>query len=111
MTDGSEARIYAAYSDDNDDEIAFCGKRLLAQEIEEGLKIDPATAEVTAVYDWLLNGHGALPDLRVETGKMKRNFYANRPGVWFLVNFENLPHHTRNALWKKHKSRLQPPSW
>jgi hypothetical protein len=59
----------------------------LAIRKEEGLKIDPRTAEVEWTYAQVLDPYGVYPDLPPECDCVGRAYFARRPGsdvwVWF----------------------------
>jgi hypothetical protein len=73
---------------------------------EEGLKIDPATAEVDWSYEQVLDPYGVCPDLPEECQQVGRAYFARRPGSDIWVEFGDLPEKTREALWSRHGSRL-----
>jgi hypothetical protein len=82
----------------------------LAIRKEAGLKIDPETAEVQYWYGRTLDPYGVYPDLAEELQTVGRVYFARSPGSDVWVNFRDLPNTTRDALWKKHQSRLMFPA-
>ena len=84
-------------------------REFLAIRKEEGLKIDPSTAEVTWWYAQVLDPYGVHPDLS-EDFRVGREYFARRPGGDIWVEFGDLPEKTCDALWKRHKSELAFPA-
>ena len=84
-------------------------REFLAIRKEEGLKIDPSTAEVSGGYAQVLDPYGVDPDLP-ESFAVGREYFARRPGSDIWVEFGDLPEKTRDALWKRHKSELAFPA-
>jgi hypothetical protein len=82
----------------------------LAIRKEAGLKIDPETAEVFWRYGQTLDPYGVYPDLPEECRQIGREYFARAPGSDVWVNFCDLPEATRDALWKKHSSKLAFPA-
>ena len=82
----------------------------LASRKEEGLKIDPATAEVEWTYTQVLDPYGVYPDLPEDCRCVGRAYFARRPGSDIWVEFDDLPERTRHALWNRHKSKLAFPA-
>jgi len=76
------------------------GKHNEAIRKEIGLKIDPETAEVTWIGSLVVQGYRQ---------QERRSCFARAPGSDLWVNFDDLPEATREALWKKHSSRLPEP--
>jgi hypothetical protein len=95
-------------------------KEMTAEEIEieqwlavrkaEGLKIDPATAEVDWTYAQTLDPYGFYPDLPEDCQQVGRAHFARRPGSEVWVVFGDLPEKTREALWNRHKTKLAFPA-
>jgi hypothetical protein len=77
----------------------------LAIRTEAGLKIDPETAEVEWEYAQTLDPYGLDPDLPEECQCVGREYFARSPGSDVWVHFGDLPEATRDALWKKHRSK------
>ena len=77
---------------------------------EAGLKIDPETAEVTWEYAQILDPYGLHPDLPPECDQVGRAYFARSPGSEVWVEFGDLPDATRDALWRKHRSKLAFPA-
>ena len=77
---------------------------------EAGQQIDPETAEVDWNYAYTLDPYGVDPDLPEELQQVGREYFARSPGSDVWVSFHDLPDATRDALWKKHKSRLAFPA-
>jgi hypothetical protein len=73
----------------------------LAIRKEEGLKIDPTTAEVCWCYAQVLDPYGVRPDLPEECQQIGRAYFARRPGGDILVSFHDLPDETREALFRE----------
>jgi hypothetical protein len=82
----------------------------LAIRKEAGLKIDPETAEVEWIYAHTLDPYGVYPELPEEYQQVGREYFARSPGSDVWVEFGDLPEATRDALWKKHKSKLAFPA-
>jgi hypothetical protein len=85
-------------------------KRWLALRKEAALQIDPETAEVDWTYAQTLDPYGVEPDLPEEFWQVGRAYFARSPGSEVWVWFGDLPEKIRDALWKKHKSRLAFPA-
>jgi len=85
-------------------------EKWLAIRREEGLKIDPSTAEVDWSYAQVCDPYGIDPDLPEEYDCIGRAYFARRPGSEVWVCFDDLPEKTRVALWKRHKSKLAFPA-
>jgi hypothetical protein len=82
----------------------------LAIRKEAGLKIDPETAEVEWIYAHTLDPYGVYPELPEEYQQVGREYFARSPGSDVWVEFGDLPEATRDALWKKHRSKLAFPA-
>jgi hypothetical protein len=82
----------------------------LAIRKEAGLKIDPETAEVEWIYAHTLDPYGVYPELPEECQQVGREYFARSPGSDVWVDFGDLPEATRDALWKKHRSKLAFPA-
>jgi hypothetical protein len=82
----------------------------LAARKEEGLKIDPDTAEVDWHYAQTLDPYGVYPDLPEECQCVGRKYFARRPGSEIWVHFNDLPDKVSDALWERHKSKLALPA-
>ena|SRR6478672_5092872 len=85
-------------------------REFLAIRKQEGLKIDPSTAEVTCWYAQVLDPYGVYPDLPEDCYCVGREYFARRPGGDICVVFSDLPKKTRDALWRRHKSELAFPA-
>jgi len=85
-------------------------EEFLAIRKEEGLKIDPKTAEVMWIYAQTLDPYGVYSDLPEECQQVGREYFARSPGSDIWVNFGDLPETTRDALWGKHKRQLAFPA-
>jgi hypothetical protein len=85
-------------------------KQWLAIRKEAGFKIDPETAEVDWNYAQTLDPYGVYPDLPEECRQTGRAYFARSPGSDMWVHFNDLPEETRDALWRKHKSKLAFPT-
>jgi hypothetical protein len=77
---------------------------------EEGLKIDPQTAEVNWVYAQTLDPYGVDPDLPEEYQQIGREYFARSLGGNIWVHFADLPDEIREALWQRYKSKLAFPA-
>lgn len=75
-----------------------------------GLQVDPETAEVEWTYAQTLDPYGDNPNLSKECDQVGREYFARCPGSDVWVCFDDLPDATRDALWKKYKSRLAFPA-
>jgi hypothetical protein len=82
----------------------------LAIRKEEGLKIDPDTAEVDWYYVQTLDPYGVCSDLPLDFRQIGRGYFARSPGSDIWVHFHDLPEKTRDALWERHKSKLAFPA-
>ena len=69
---------------------------------EEGLRIDPDSAEVTCSYAPVLDSYGVAQLIREEEC-VGRVYFARSPGSDIWVCFYDLPDGTREKLWKMHK--------
>jgi hypothetical protein len=85
-------------------------KSWLAIRKETGLKIDPETAEVEWIYAQTLDPYGVYPDLPEDCQQVGREYFARSPGSDIWVCFHDLPKTVRDALWKKHSSKLAFPA-
>jgi hypothetical protein len=74
----------------------------LAIRKEEGLKIDPSTAEVMWIWGQIADPYGIRPELTEEwcVGGL---CFARRPGSDVWVEFGDLPDETRDALRRREK--------
>lgn len=70
----------------------------LAMRKKEGLKIDPANAEVAWVYGLTLDPYGIHPDLPEELQQVGREYFARSPESDIWVSFGDLPEGTRETL-------------
>jgi hypothetical protein len=79
---------------------------------EAGLKIDPETAEVDWNFGYVADpyGIGTEDDIPEELRAIDRLRFARSPGSDVWVYFGDLPDATRDALWRRHKSRLAFPA-
>jgi hypothetical protein len=77
---------------------------------EEGLKINPETAEVDWGYALTLDPYGVGPELPEEYQQVGREYFARSPESDIWVWFGDLPKTTRDALWEKHKRKLKFPA-
>jgi hypothetical protein len=77
---------------------------------EEGLKIDPDTAEVMWEYGYTLDPYGVYPDLPPECQQVGREYFARSPGSEIWVSFCDLPEETYERLWERHKGQLSFPA-
>jgi hypothetical protein len=95
---------------ENADDSNLTIEQWLALRKDEGTRIDPETAEVEWDYIQILDPYGLYPDLTPEEYCIGRGYFARRPGSDVWVCFYDLPDKTRDALWKKHESRLAFPA-
>jgi hypothetical protein len=77
---------------------------------EEGLRIDPSTAEVNWWYAQVVDPYDVCPELHEEWGCVGREYFARRPGSDIWVVFGDLQEQTRDALWERHASKLAFPA-
>jgi hypothetical protein len=77
---------------------------------EEGLKIDPSTAEVFWTHEMTLDPYGIYPELPEKSRQVGREYFARRPGSEIWVHFGDLPDKTREALWTGHSRELAFPA-
>ena len=82
----------------------------LAVRKEAGVKINPETAEVDWNYAHTGDPYGIRSDLPEEYRQIGRVYFARSPGSDIWVHFGDLPEETRDALWKRHKSKLAFPA-
>jgi len=75
-----------------------------------GLHIDPETAEVEWTYAQTLDPYGDGLDLPEEYRCVGREYFARSPGSDIWISFDDLPKGVREALWKKHQSKLAFPA-
>jgi hypothetical protein len=87
-------------------------ERWLALRKEEGLRIDPETAEVDWSYAQTLDPYGVLDEweLPEEFHSIGREYFARVPGSDIWVEFGDLPGAVRDALWKRHSRQLAFPA-
>jgi hypothetical protein len=83
----------------------FDVEKWLAIRKEEGLKINPETAEVMWTYAQTLDPYGVDPDLPEELQQVGREDFARSPESNIWIHFGDLPEETRNALWQRHKRK------
>jgi len=81
----------------------------LAIRKQAGLQIDPETAEVEWIYAQMFDPYGVKP-VPEEYWCVGREYFARSPGSDVWVWFSDLPDATRDALWKKHSSKLAFPA-
>jgi hypothetical protein len=74
----------------------------LAARKEEGLKIDPETAETEWWYAQTVDPYDVDPDLPEEFWQVGREYFASSPGSDIWVSFGDLPKATCERLWAKH---------
>jgi hypothetical protein len=84
----------------------------LAIRREEGLKIDPETAEVEWSYAQTLDPYGVMDEweLPEEFHQVGREYFARAPGRDIWVEFGDLPKETRDKLWNRHSRKLAFPA-
>jgi hypothetical protein len=82
----------------------------LAIRKEAARQIDPETAEVDWWYVQTMDPYGVDPDLPEECQQVGRGYFACSRGSDVWVSFYDLPAATRDALWKKHSSKLAFPA-
>ena len=84
--------------------------KLKEERLEEGRKIDPATAEVKWTYAEIGDPYGDGIELP-EDWQVGREYFARRPGSEVWVSFRDLPDATREALGEQDESELEffPP--
>ena len=75
----------------------------LAIRTEEGLKIDPETAEVMWTYAMDFDPYSVMDEweLPEEVRQMGREHFARAPGSDIWVAFGDLPRETREKLWSR----------
>jgi hypothetical protein len=88
----------------------FDVERWLATKKEAGLEIDPETAEVRWEYGQVMDPYGVHKDLPEECWQVGRQYFARSLGSDIWVHFHDLPDDTRDALWKRHQSKLAFPA-
>lgn len=79
---------------------------------EEGLKIDPETAEVSCWYARTFDPYGALDEWEMWeqiSDDVSREGFARAPGNGIWVHFDDLPKETRDKLYEKYRPKLPPP--
>jgi hypothetical protein len=74
-----------------------------------GREINPETAEVKWWYAQTLDHYG-VHDLPEEYQQVGREYFACALGTNLWISFADLPETTRDALWKKHSSKLAFPA-
>ena len=82
----------------------------LAIRVEQGRRIDPATAEVEWWYALTLDPYGVHNDLPEDCRQVGREYFARDPNSDVWVWFGDLPADTSHALWERHKSVLAFPA-
>jgi hypothetical protein len=73
----------------------------LAIRKEAGLKIEPATAEVTFGWKYVTDPYGAFSDLTEAERVVGRAYFARSPDSDIWVGFDDLPEETSDELWKR----------
>lgn len=73
---------------------------------DEGLIIDPQTAEVTWSFEYTVDPYGVHPDIPDDLQQVGREYFARRPGSDVWVHFSDLPDETHERLWTMYGSRL-----
>jgi hypothetical protein len=87
-------------------------KRWRAIRKEEGLKIDPETAEVSCWYARTFDPYGMLDEWELceqISNDVSCEDFARTPGSDIWVHFDDLSKETRDKLYEKHKRKLPPP--
>jgi hypothetical protein len=82
----------------------------LAIRKQEGLKIDPETAEVDWDYVQTFDPYGVWPDMPEKEQQVERGHFARSPGSNIWVHFRDLTRRTAAVLWKRHKAKLVFPA-
>lgn len=77
---------------------------------DEGLRIDPETAEVFWSYEYTADPYGAYPDIQEEFPQVGREYFARAPGSEIWIWFGDLPDAVYKKLWEKHKAKLAFPA-
>jgi hypothetical protein len=77
---------------------------------QEGMRIDPETAEVDWSYAETFDPYGLGLELSDELRQVGREYFARNPGSDIWVVFQDLPEGTRNKLWEMHSSKLAFPA-
>jgi hypothetical protein len=74
---------------------------------EEGLRIDPDTAEVDCSYRNDYDPYGILDHLEIpeELNWTSRQYFARAPGSEIWVSFQDLPERTVNKFYRQKNSR------
>jgi hypothetical protein len=70
-----------------------------------GQSIDPETADAQT-----LDPYGIDPDLPDEYWQLGREYFACDPNSDVWLHFDDLPDAAREALWRKHRSKLAFPA-
>jgi hypothetical protein len=78
-------------------------ERWLTVRREEGLKIDPETAEIACWYGQTMDPYGVDPDLPEELQQYGAEYFARRPDNNIWVSFMDLPDETREKIWARSK--------
>ena len=81
----------------------------LAIRTEEGLKIDPETAEVIWIYAWDFDPYGVMDEWELpwEFRQVGRNCFARAPGSDILVWSGDLPDEAREKLCNRDSRNLE----
>jgi hypothetical protein len=85
-------------------------QQFLSTRKEVGRNIDPKTAEVYWHYAHTLDPYGIDPELPQEYQQVGRVYFARSPDNDIWVDFGDLPDSTRDALWRKHRSKIAFPA-
>jgi hypothetical protein len=84
----------------------------LAIRKQAGLKINPATAEVTWGWGQIMDPYGIDPDLPAEYDCVGRVHFARSPGSDVWVSFYDLPKGIVERLWERiGTGELHEPDW
>jgi hypothetical protein len=82
----------------------------LAIRKEEGLRINPDTAEVYWEMRMPADPYEVHTDLCEEEKQTGRVYFARNPGSDIWVCFDDMPTNTRAKLWKRHRKELAFPA-
>jgi hypothetical protein len=101
----SEKQEHSMFDDETQERI----DRFMKVRVNEGLKIDPETAEVDFQWVDLVDPYGICPYDANSESCIGRCYFARAPGSDIWVAFYDLPKSTRDALWNKDLRSLAVP--
>ncbi|CAJ0878816.1 hypothetical protein AMST5_03003 [freshwater sediment metagenome] len=81
----------------------------LAIRKEEGLKIDPETAEATFIWTHTVDPYGVHPNLPPESQQIGREYFARNKGSDIWVSRDDIPDEIWEKIVRKHRGQSASP--